>query len=394
MKTLIEIYDEESVLNLVTTCAANPETVVMLGGERLADELLRSRQKGFLRRRKSDTKIEYKLCNINDCTSIIEALAEITEEHQDCVIDVSGGNDLALVACGMFAESCDVPLMRLDEERGCFADVRAFPEAEKLTLPVFSIEDMIAMTGAGVLRNGRISAEDIDDELRRDTFILWDIFMDYYSSWHKYTLFFHSADEDKEDMLSVDTEIIYNGEKSNCPSALLDRLEREGFITDCRITQERVKFRYKNAVTRYMLRDRGSVLELMTYCRMTECGLFDDVDISVIIDWDGRGDSETTNEIDIMAVKGLTTYFISCKSAKPDNLSSEYLYEIDTMAHRLGGRYAQPVLVTAVSNIRSTAPSMWERAHDMRVIISDERYLENGKLGELLVNYKRKPPRK
>ncbi len=394
MKTLIELYDEETIFNLLTACAAKPETVVMLGGERLSDDTLRRRMKSFLASRNVDTKIEYKICDTGDCTAIIEALAEITEEYADCVIDVSGGSDLALLACGMFAESCDVPLMRLDEERECFADVRSCPEAEKLQIPVFTIEDMVAMTGAGVIRHGRISAKDIDEELHKDTFALWEIFTRYRSSWHKTTQFFHSAREVMGDNLSVDTKNPLPIDKNYCPPALLRMLAERGLITDYESTRENVRFKYKSPTMRAILRDKGSVLELMTYCRMYDSGLFDDVDISVVIDWDGRGESSTTNEIDVMAVKGLTTYFISCKSARADNLSSEYLYEIDTMAHRLVGKFAQPALVTAVSNIRNTAQPMWERAHDMRVIIADQSYLENGKLGELIANYKRKPPRK
>ena len=394
LKTLIELYDEESVFNLLGACASKPETLVILGGERLSDSVLRRRLSGFLSSRGIDTKVEYKQCDISDCSAIIEALAEIIEEYAGCVIDVSGGSDLALLACGMFAESCDVPIIRLDEERQCFVDVRSCPEAERLAMPRFTIEDMVAMTGAGVIRHGRISAKDIDDELRADTFALWDIFTRYRSSWHKTTLFFHSADEETGDNLSVNTKATLPIDKNYCPPALLKMLAEAGLITDYVSTRERVSFRYKNSTMRFILRDKGSVLELMTYCRLSECGLFDDVDISVVIDWDGKGESTTTNEIDVMAVRGLTTYFISCKSARADNLSSEYLYEIDTMAHRLGGKFAQPALVTAVSNIRNTAQPMWDRAHDMRVIIADQSYLENGKLGELIANYKRKPPKK
>ncbi len=394
MKTLIELYDEETIYNLLTACAAQPETLVMIGGERLSDEILRRRMEAFLALRNVKTKIEYKICNIGDCTSIIEALAEVTDEYGSCVIDVSGGSDLALLACGMFAESCDVPLMRLDDERERFLDVRSCPEAEELRLPVFTIEDMVAMTGAGVIRHGRISARDIDEELRADTFSLWDIFTKYRSSWHKTTLFFHSAREETGDNLAVNTKAPRPIDKNYCPPALLKMLAEKGLITDYESTRENIKFRYKNPTMRAILRDNGSALELMTYCRINDSGLFDDVDISVIIDWDGKGESDTTNEIDVMAVRGLTTYFISCKSARADNLSSDYLYEIDTMAHKLVGKFAQPALVTSVSNIRGTAQPMWDRAHDMRIIIADHSHLESGKLGELLANYKRKPPRK
>lgn len=394
MKTLIELYDEANVFNMVAVCAAKPDTLVILGGERISDDILRRRLRGFLDSKEIKTKIEYKICDINDCSSIIEALAVITEEYQDCVIDVSGGSDLALLACGMFAESCDVPLMHLDEERECFVNVRDCEEAEALKLPVFTIEDMIAMTGAAVVRNGRISAKDIDDELRADTYALWRAFSRYRTAWHKSTLFFHSAREVNGDELSVDTKAPLPINKNYCPPALLRMLEEEGIITDYESTRERITFKYKNSTIRTILRDKGAVLELMTYCVLSDSGLFDDVNISVVIDWDGKGDSATTNEIDVMAVRGLKTYFLSCKSAGADNLGSDYLYEIDTMAHNLVGEFAQPGLVTAVPNLRNSARSLWERAHDMRIIISDISYLESGKLGDLIANYKRKPPRK
>lgn len=391
LKTLIELYDEESVFNLVAACTVKPENLVIIGGEQLENDVLRKRINRFILSRNIGTEVKYKICNIDDCTAVIEALAQIVEEYADCVIDVSGGNDIALLACGMFAESCDVPLMRLDAQRQCFADVRSCPEAERLDIPLFTVDNMIAMTGAEVIRHGRVSAKNIDDELRSDITELWKIFTNYRTSWHKATLFFHSASESADDCLSVNTKATLPIDKNYCPPTLLNMLADSGLITDYESTRERIRFMYKNATIRFILRDKGAVLELMTYCRLYESGMFDDIDTSVVIDWDGSGSSATTNEIDVMAVRGLTTYFISCKSAGSENLSSEYLYEIDTMARRLGGRFAQPVLVTAVSDIRHSAQPMWERAHDMRVIIADSRYIENGRLGELIANYKRKP---
>ncbi len=394
MKTLIEIFDEEAVFNLVSTCAAKPQTLVIIGGERIGDDTLRRRLRGFLDSKGIDTEIDYKICDINDCSAVIETLAVVTEEYQGCVIDATGGSDIALLACGMFAESCDIPIMRLDTEFERFENVRDCDEAEHLQLPRFTIEDMIAMTGAAVVRHGRISAKDIDDELRSDTFALWEIFTKYRSAWHKSTSFFHSAREEGTDSLSVNTKAPLPIDKNYCPPALLRMLSEAGLITDYESTRERVSFKYKDPIIRAVLRDKGSVLELITYCRLSDSGLFDDVDISVVIDWDGKGDSSTTNEIDVMAVRGLKTYFLSCKSAGADNLGSDYLYEIDTMAHNLVGEFAQPALVTAVPNLRNAAQSLWERALDMRVIISDISYLQTGKIAELIANYKRKPPKK
>ena len=60
----------------------------------------------------------------------------------------------------------------------------------------------------------------------------------------------------------------------------------------------------------------GSVLEMYVYKACRDAGVFDDVCLSAIVNWDGdrvHADS-VTNEIDVACTRGVMPLFISCKT--------------------------------------------------------------------------------
>jgi len=126
----------------------------------------------------------------------------------------------------------------------------------------------------------------------------------------------------------------------------------------------------------------GMCLELFVYKTALEADFFDDVSISVIIDWNGRiaEPNDTTNEIDVMLTKGLTPVFISCKTGIPSTAS---LNEVHTLATRLGGSFAKPVLAT-MNNLKETAPSLCNRAAELGVTLIELDDLVDGRLEGIL----------
>ena len=120
---------------------------------------------------------------------------------------------------------------------------------------------------------------------------------------------------------------------------------------------------------RSCLCDTGICLELYVYAAAITAGIYDDVQISVVIDWDGDLDARinTINEIDVMLTRGVVPVFISCKSGTP-NVTA--LNEIKTLAKQFGGTYARPVLVT-MADIRSGDRYLMQRAQDMGIDIID-----------------------
>ena len=112
-------------------------------------------------------------------------------------------------------------------------------------------------------------------------------------------------------------------------------------------------------------------------------GYFDDVQISVVIDWEGEEEkhSGTINELDILLTKGPTPVFISCKTGVPN---TQALNELDVLRERYGGYWAKGVLAT-MSHLSQVNPAVYRRAADMGIYVLQEEDLTGEGLPEKLL---------
>ena len=93
------------------------------------------------------------------------------------------------------------------------------------------------------------------------------------------------------------------------------------------------------------MRDVGSVLETYVYKACLEAGIFDDVRLSVIVDWEGENTANSvSNELDVMCCRGVVPLFISCKTC---DVKTEALNELAVLRDRFGGEMARAAIVTA-----------------------------------------------
>ena len=93
------------------------------------------------------------------------------------------------------------------------------------------------------------------------------------------------------------------------------------------------------------MRDVGSVLETYVYKACLEAGIFDDVRLSVIVDWEGESTANSvSNELDVMCCRGVVPLFISCKTC---DVKTEALNELAVLRDRFGGEMARAAIVTA-----------------------------------------------
>ena len=135
------------------------------------------------------------------------------------------------------------------------------------------------------------------------------------------------------------------GRRVRIAPELLEGLERLGMIKELAITEDSVSFRFTDETTRGWLRDVGSVLELYVYRACVKAGIFQDVVISAVVDWDSAsGKSRVSNEIDVVAARGVVPMFISCKTCA---VKTEALNELAILSERFGGKGAKSVIVTA-----------------------------------------------
>ena len=134
---------------------------------------------------------------------------------------------------------------------------------------------------------------------------------------------------------------------------------------------ERVSFDFTDAQIRTWLRDVGSVLELYIYKACLDTGVFHDVCLSVIVDWQGKasGPDSVTNELDVMATSGVKPVFISCKTC---DVKTEALNELAILRDRFGGERARAAIVTAEKG----GGNMLHRAMELGIDVIDVNDLQ------------------
>jgi len=98
-----------------------------------------------------------------------------------------------------------------------------------------------------------------------------------------------------------------------------------------------------------------------------------DLMMNVQIDWQSEGKSTTRNELDIVFTHRNRLHFISCKTSGIDQKGpesrrgKEALYELDSLAERVGGLFGQSMLVSA----HRLGSASRQRAKDLGIEIVD-----------------------
>ena len=99
MQTLIELYDENPIENVLGTEMFRPKTTVLLCPQDEASGMKASLEKYF-RYRKCNVRLVIVPVSLVDTSKVEKRLREVLEQFDDCTIDISGGTDAALFAAG------------------------------------------------------------------------------------------------------------------------------------------------------------------------------------------------------------------------------------------------------------------------------------------------------
>lgn len=159
-------------------------------------------------------------------------------------------------------------------------------------------------------------------------------------------------------------------------------LERIGMIRDLALDQEAISFSFAGDLARFALRDVGSVLELYIWKACLDSGVFDDVCLSAVVNWEGdviRSDS-VTNEIDVACTRGITPLFISCKTSE---IKTEALNELAILRDRFGAPTARAVIVTSAVSTHDRA-AMRRRASELDIAVIEQGDLRHDLLVDRL----------
>ena len=383
MKTLIELYDERPLENVLGAEMFRPERVVYVCDENnTPDRRMQRKLREFFQRRGLETEIEFIKAKVYDADAMLAVLREVTRRWPGCGLDITGGTDAVLFASGLLAAETDLPVVTYSRRMNCFFNIRGASFQEKLPCKVsYSVEDCFLMAG-GSMRPGRVDNAILEQYLE-DIEPFFKLFMAHRRSWVKIVNFLQRVSQCPPEgpvRLEVQGDYTVKGERGSrieAPEEALVGLETIGFLQKLEIKKgESVSFRFRDAQIRTWLRDVGSVLELYVYKACLDSGLFQDVHTSAVVDWEGdeRADA-VTNELDVMCTRGVAPVFISCKTC---DVKTEALNELAILRDRFGGKIARAAIVTAERG----GAAMRNRASELGILVIDLNDLSAGRIGQ------------
>ena len=377
MNTLIELYDERPIENVLASEVFRPKrTVFLCPAEVAQNKALQQKLRAyFARQGLADTELVFLESSLYNSAKLVKQFRSVAETYGDCVLDITGGTDAALFASGLFCAEADTSVFTYSRKRNCFFDIHNAPFAHELPCEVrHSVEDCFLMAG-GAMRTGRVD-NTILDKYMSDFDPFFDLYRQYRSKWGQIVKYIQASSQTKKEQapsLRVEAGYTLKGEhgaRVNAPEDCLHALEKLGFLRNVRIEGDRVSYSFRDAQIRTWLRDVGSVLELYVYKACLDVGIFNDVRSSAVVDWEGdfRQDN-VTNEIDVMAMRGVLPVFISCKTCQVD---TDALNELAILRDRFGGHGAKAAVVTT----QSCRNILRHRAAELDINIIDRNDLD------------------
>ena len=99
MDTLIELYDERAIENILAPDMFRPQRIIYLcPGEVVQDRELQEKLSAFFQRRGWKPELIFMETSLFKADRILRQLLSIGEKYPDCALDVTGGSDAAV--CG------------------------------------------------------------------------------------------------------------------------------------------------------------------------------------------------------------------------------------------------------------------------------------------------------
>lgn len=102
--TFIEFYDNDAVKNILSCLSSKPDKVILIGYKSKQLKKQAEIYRDFFLKRWIDIDFQYMKINKDDLTDCMEKLGKIIDENNDCHFDITGGDELSLVALGTVYE--------------------------------------------------------------------------------------------------------------------------------------------------------------------------------------------------------------------------------------------------------------------------------------------------
>lgn len=379
MKTLIEFQDYDVLTNMSSILSVRPHRVIFIYDRKLTHR--NSIQYIFEACKKHLPNLEHQDYSVNSANleKIYEFIKKVVEESEECMIDLTGGSELMIIAGYKAGIDTGAGLIYGDLIEKNILDVVnnniycPFAEIE--------LEDYVAGIGACLLRNSHLEPDedDYDSILKMSRTIFENL-----HEWSRTCNYFQKVMSKSEDSLDFKSKeiIISAQDKQLSPDLkMLNKIAELGFIKNLKTDNGLIAFEFKSKIEKQYLLTYGIWLELYVYMSAKAVNRFDDVRLGTVIDWTAHDGLEISgNEIDVLLMKNSAPVLISCKLTEPD---AGALNEILVTAKRLGGLHAKSILVT-YSDIKKNNMGIYKKSKELGILIFDKTDILKADFGEQL----------
>ena len=357
MSRLLTVYDDKEPLNnVISELSLDVDEVFYV----YHHEVPRTSFNNIARVIKNHKNIDLYFIQLEDDQ---KQLTELIEE--DTIVDVGGAKYLSLVLFDLFNKR-DNQIIYYDNEENCIKDYRTHKVLDVETINL-NIEDVLCLRGGEIVSQLH---HNVTEKENKDIIIkLVESNLDDYSSFIKYMTLVSNK--------ISDSNSLGNNEYRINKKDYLELISQNSFnnIEELfELREDRICF--KNRKIKDIITVSGTFLENYRYIKLNELNYFDDIKMSVVIDFaDEKYSHPVRCEIDCLIIKDNQLLFCSVKSSKA---GTDDLNEIFVHNKMFGNCRSKPVLFVG-EELDRRYPSIYAKGIELGIYVVDKSaFSKNG----------------
>ena len=393
--TYIEFFDKIASENVCACLTYTPERVIYIGDDKtLINKHIENYKKIF---KDSEPKIEFGCRSVtrSKLNEIVRVLSELIETYDDCVFDITGGDEMYILALGIvysrYPEK-NIQIHKFNLRNNAIYDCDTDGKTIYRETPKLSIDENIRIFGGevsyGTVDEDKTYRWDMNPAFSEEIEQMWSVCKKTGRAWNKQIGVFAAMEEigcKSEDgvtlvvpLSAIEKYLHEHGGEYVKDARILSELQQMGLLTRFSDSDaSAITASFKNKQVKKCLTLAGRTLEMKIYLMAKNVSekdgtpVYNDALNGVLIDWDGELHDEQTenffdteNEIDVLLMHDVVPVFISCKNGK---VLTEELYKLETVAERFGGPYAKKVLIATALKNSKDPEYIRNRAKDMNI---------------------------
>lgn len=366
-RTLIEYYDKDVLKNIMGPLTLHPDKVIFLYDSGMQDMTAFRALHTCFKRHIPHITLERYPVDILSMDKIYRKTAQVIENNENCFLELTGGSELMVIAGFRAGMEKGARLIHTDLVHNRITDL--LTDETVAPTATLSLEDFVDARGACFIGESHRPPE----PARFDA--IWEMaryLFRHLEEW-KHTCSYLQTVAARylpHEVYMDSKELIYmkNGKKTYPDKAILKEFQRLGFLKNLVMDGERVRFSFCSVDDRQYCAGYGVWLELYVYIAAKKSGVFDDVKLGTMIDWNAYdGVVVAGNEIDVILMEQSLPVFISCKLRSADTAA---LNELLIAKKRVGGWFSKGVMVT-FSREKAENSGTYKRAQELGIELLD-----------------------